>query len=710
MQSIDIDVGGTFTDLVMHHDGRTVYAKAPTTPFNLSVCFLNVIKEVAKQVGLEVPVLLSEIEVIRYSTTIALNRLIEGQGPRIGLITTEGHEDAILIGKGPQWVDGTLVAERRNLAKQNKPVPLITREFIVGAKERVDCFGHPVRPLDEDDLREKVRYLVNKGARGFVVSLLWSFLSPDNEKKVRSIIRDEYRTCHTGHLPVVLSHQVVGKWGEYQRTMTAVLDAYLHRSMQTELFASWDRLRENKYRGSFLMVNNTGGCTDVFKTAASKTYNGGPVAGLIGSYRIGKEIGFRNVVASDVGGTSFDIGLVVEERVPSYDFGSVIGKWMTGRTMVKSTSIGAGGGSIVWLNRLLGNRLEVGPKSAGALPGPACYGLGGTDPTVTDADVVLGYLNPDFYFEGKLKLDRELALRAIKKKIAEPLGIDVHEAAAAIRKLIDSNMESAIRKEVHMRGHSPQDFVIFSFGGAGPTHVEGYMGDIPKAVIFPFSPVFSAFGASIMDIIHLYQQSNTMYLMEPVTGTYTDQYNGFNRVVENLMERAKKDLISEGFSAGSGLFALELDLLYGGQIYETRCLSPRLFIKDPDDVKAICDSFEKEFSESFGSFAINRGGGVILRNFIIKATIPTPKLNLPVYESSGPDPSAAIKGTREAWWGDCGFRQTSIYRFDALRPGNIIRGPAIVEAKHTTIVIPPDMEYNVEEHGLGILQRVYKTN
>jgi N-methylhydantoinase A/acetophenone carboxylase len=332
--------------------------------------------------------------------------------------------------------------------------------------------------------------------------------------------------------------------------------------------------------------------------------------------------------------------------------------------------------------------------------------LGGTEPTVTDADVVLGYVNPDFYFDGKMKLDKELALRAIKRKIADPLGIDVYEAAGAIRKLVDSNMESAIKKEVHLRGYAPEDFVIFSFGGGGPTHVEGYMGDIPKAVIFPFSPVFSAFGASIMDIIHLYEISNTMFLMEPATGKFTDQYEDFNKVVERLVERAKKDLVAEGLPVEQAVFSLELDLLYGGQIHEKRSSSPRLFIKSPDDVKAICDEFEKEFRESFSPFAVNLEGGVILRNFIVKVTIPTPKVKLPVYQLSGSDPSAALKGSRDAWWRDVGFCKTSVYNFDALRSGNMIHGPAIIEAKYTTIVVPPDMEYNVEEHGLGILQRV----
>src|ERR1700685_3660242 len=206
MNSIDIDVGGTFTDLVLNFNGKALIKKSPTTPYDLSVCFTRVIEDGA-----------AAVEMIRYSTTIALNRLIEKKGPRLGLITTEGHEDVVLLGRGAQWIDGTRVSERRNLAIQNKPDPLIPRDMIVGVKERVDSRGRVIRPLDENDLRERVRYLTSRGARGFVVALLWGFLNPANERRVKEIIRDEYKEFHIGYLPVVLAGQVVGKLGEYER-------------------------------------------------------------------------------------------------------------------------------------------------------------------------------------------------------------------------------------------------------------------------------------------------------------------------------------------------------------------------------------------------------------------------------------------------------------------------------------------------------------
>ncbi|MFC7655870.1 hydantoinase/oxoprolinase family protein [Pseudonocardia benzenivorans] len=250
--------------------------------------------------------------------------------------------------------------------------------------------------------------------------------------------------------------------------MTAILDAYLQGSIKAEMESTWDQLRDHGYRGSFLLTHNTGGSAEIFKTTASRTYNGGPISGLMGSYHIGKALGYRNVIASDVGGTSFDLGMVVDASVRSYEFRPIIDKWMVGISMLQSTTMGAGGGSIAWINELLGGRLEVGPRSAGSYPGPVCYDLGGTEPTTTDADVVLGYISPDGYFNGRMPLNRDKAVEAIELKIAKPLGLGVDEAAALIRRIVEQNMASAIKREVHLRGYHPEDFVLFAFGGGAP--------------------------------------------------------------------------------------------------------------------------------------------------------------------------------------------------------------------------------------------------
>ena len=705
MNTIDIDVGGTFTDLVLNFEGRIIIKKTQTTPYDLSVCFLGVIAEGAKELDMELDELLPRIGLLRYSTTVAMNRLIERKGPRLGLITTEGHEDCILIGRGAQWVDGTRMTERRNLAVQNKPLPIIPRELIVGVQERVDSFGKVVRPLNEEDVREKVNYLVDKGVRGFVVSLLWSTANPEHERLIKAIIREEYKEFYLGYLPVVLASDVIGRIGEYQRTMTAVLDAYLFRAMQMELSAMWDKLREYNYSGPFMMVHNSGGMAKVFKTDAVRTYSAGPVAGLIGSYRLAQQIGYQNVVASDVGGTSFDIGLVVKANVRNYDFRPILGQWMVGITMLQTMSIGAGGGSISWVNELLGNRLEVGPQSAGSYPGPVCYDQGGEAPTVTDADLVLGYLDPEYYFGGRMLLNKEKAEAAIKSRLGDRLGLSVTETAMLIRKVVDQNMTAAIRKEIHLRGYDPREFVLFAIGGGGPTTWRGIWGRSRAAIVFPFSPVFSHWvlrsWISCISMRHL----TDMWLWSPGPGNSTTTLRDFNTTVEALIERAKREFRGEGLDPARAVFKLELDMLYGGQVHRKRSSSPLLYVRSVEDLAAVYKEFEKEFSETFSPLVVHPEGGCYVESFVVTASIPTEKTAIPIYEMAGMDPSAAQKGVRMCYWGNGGFEKTPVYEYLDLKPGNVITGPSVLETEYTTVVIPPAYTCAIDKHLFARISR-----
>jgi N-methylhydantoinase A/oxoprolinase/acetone carboxylase beta subunit len=475
--------------------------------------------------------------------------------------------------------------------------------------------------------------------------------------------------------------------------------------MQIELSAMWDKLRDRGYKKPLLMIQSSGGIAEVFRTTACRTFNSGPVSGLMGAHHVAKTLGYKNVVMTDMGGTSFDVGLVVEDSVRSYDFRPIIDRWMVGITMIKTLSIGAGGGSIASINKLLQNRLQVGPRSAGSMPGPACFSLGGKEPTVTDADVVLGYLNPDYYFGGKMRLDKNRSVAAIRDKIAKPLSISLEEAAAMIRKIVNGNMASAIMKEVHLRGYSPEDFILFVGGGAGPTHAEGFMADIEKAVTFAFSPVFCAFGSSTMDIMHVYEVSKKLTLLEPVSQKLSNEYDTFNKAVENLMEQAKRDLRGDGLDLNDASYVLELDMLYGGQFHVKRALSPRLALHGPEDVKAICDAFEKEFSEAFSPFVVNPEGGVFVESFILKAIVPVRKIDLPKSPREGHDASASKKGERPAYWPEQKeFRPTPVFSYETLRPGNVVPGPAILESEYTTLVVPPSMRFSIDERNLGILQ------
>lgn len=705
--TIDIDIGGTFTDCFITCDGKIAITKTPTTAYNLSVGFMRAIREGAERLGFSLSDLLSQTDVIRYSTTVAMNKLIERKGPRLGLIATEGFEDSIYIGRGSQWADGLTVKEQRNLARISRPEPLIPRDLMVGVKERIDSFGNVIRPLDEQDVLQKLQYLVDKGVRGFVVSLLWSFANPVHERRIREIIKQEYPDSYLGSMPVLLSSDVSPKRLEYTRTMTTVLNTYLHQTMEEELAGMGDELRDYGYRRPIMMIHNTGGMAEVFRTAAVDTYNGGPVAGLMGGAYLGRIYGFRNVVVTDMGGTSFDLGLVVEGSTRFYQFNPVVDRWLVDRTILDTQSIGAGGGSIARVNPYLANRLEVGPESAGSMPGPAAYDQGGREATVTDADVVLGYINPDYFHGGRMRLDKERAIRAVRDRIARPLGIEVEEAAYLIKRVVDGNMGNEILRQTVLKGYDPRDYILFAYGGAGPTHCCGYGAyvGVRKIVTFPYSPVFCAFGSAAMDVVHIYEKSKRIPLLKPVTREYFSDYEEFNDVVRSLQEKAIRDIRSEGFGDDEIVFNLELDMRYGGQLNMKRAASPKLFLNSEDDARAVYEAFAEEYSQAYSPLGVYPEGGVDIDNFVLKATIPRPKHEFRRFASRGVDSSKALKGTREVFWEEAGgFRPTRIYEQTLLECGNVVEGPAVVEAEDTTIVIPRGKTFTIDQYLNGVIE------
>ena len=368
--TIDIDIGGTFTDCYAQLGSEIAWCKTRTTGYDLSRGMLQAIEEAASRLGVSTTELLSDTDIIRYSTTLALNSLLEAKGPRLGYITTEGFEDNLLIGRGSQWSDGLSIKQQRNVARAVKPQPLINRELMVGVKARMDHRGREVRPLDEQDFLRKLDRLVDAGVRGFVVCLLWSHVNPAHERRIRELIELEYGESYLGHAQVFLSSENSPRRLEYTRATTTLLNAYLHASMYTELSGIGQRLRTGGYRSPLIMVHNTGGMASVLRSTAIQTFSGGPVAGLMGSAHLGRAYGFENVVVTDMGGTSFDIGLIVSGSTRFYQLAPTVDRWLVDATMLDTHSIGAGGGSIARINDDVGGRLEVGPESAGSMPGP----------------------------------------------------------------------------------------------------------------------------------------------------------------------------------------------------------------------------------------------------------------------------------------------------------------------------------------------------
>jgi N-methylhydantoinase A/oxoprolinase/acetone carboxylase beta subunit len=700
--TIDVDIGGTFTDcFVRTADGRVATVKTPTTGFRLAVGFMRALEQAATELDTDVDSLLADTAEIRYSTTVAMNTLLQRRGPSLALITTEGFTDVLEIGRGASWTDSATNEEVRNIARIEKPVPLVRSDMTIGVRERIDNFGQVVRPLDREHFLSQLREMVDKGARGFVVSLLFSYLNPAHEREIRELIHSEYPESYLGAMPIMLSSEVLPKRWEYTRTNTTVLNAYLHQAMWEELAGMNDELRDHGYTRGIMMVHNTGGMAEVYRTSAVETFNGGPVAGLIGSATVGRDLGFGNVIVADMGGTSFDIGLVVQGQTRFYQFKPVIDRYWVDMSVLETRSIGAGGGSIASVNTAVGNRLEVGPRGAGSMPGPACYGLGGTEPTVTDADVVLGYIDPDYYFGGKMKLRRDLAEDAIRTHVADPLGIDVLEAASGIRALVDANMADVISREALLRGFHPADFSLFVYGGAGPLHGTGFGRRLGsrQIVIFPYSPVFCAFGSSTMPVAHIYEASMRLDLLAAGTQAPLADLESFNQVVNELCLRAEKDLTGEGYDPDEATFILELDAKYGGQIHIHRFTSPVLRLRDEADVHAIYSQFEKEYAAFFSEVNVFPAGGVEIHNFVLRAEMPQPAWSMPSFPSdTGASAELARVGTRQAWFTDTGFVDTPVYDEELLHAGVHLDGPALVRSRYTTAVVEPGCALSVDEH------------
>jgi N-methylhydantoinase A len=709
--TISIDIGGTFTDFYANGDnGAFQVTKSPTTHYDLSVGFMRGIKSLGSQFGLGLKEFLGRTDAVRYCTTLGTNALIERTGPKLGLITTAGFEDTIYVGRARSWADGLSSLENKDLARIEKPLPLISPDMVVGVRERIDSFGRIIAPLRPEEVREKLQVLVDRGAMGFVVALLWSFANPAHELMIKELIEAEYPEDYLGSMPVILSSDVSPKSGEYTRFTTTIVNAYIHGVMAEELNKLGNELRDGGYKRPLVLVHNTGGMKKVSRTRAVLTHNAGPVAGLHGAMTEGRLYGWDNIIFTDMGGTSFDIGVITEGRLQTFDFIPVIDRWRTNIPAIEVKSIGAGGGSIAWINELMANSLEVGPQSAGSMPGPACYDQGGKEPTVTDADLVLGYLNPDNYLGGKMLLDPDLSEKVVNEKIAKPLGIDVVEAAVRIRKLVDARMGQEVFNAVALKGHDPRDFVLYACGGAGATHACGFAPylQVKQVLVSPFAPVFGAFGASTVNIRQVWERSKTMKIFQWATQSYSEDIAGFNAVVEELRDLAVRDLRLEGFFGDEIQLLLELDMRYGMQYNLTKVTSPHLILTGSQDYKDICDRFTEQYSAIYSPEATFPRGGINVECFYLTAFVERPEPRVQPAALSVPMPPAeSLTGQRKAYWSRLnGFKETPVYDFDQLLPGNEIIGPALIEARQTTFVLEPGWRFTLDGYYNALLELV----
>ena len=684
---LGIDVGGTFTDgiLIDEETGETRIAKVPSTPKDPSIGFLEVVERILREASINA----EDVGYLVHGTTVATNAIIEGKLAPTGFITTEGFRDMLEIQRQirPSLYD--LLFE--------KPRPLTPRYLCFGIPERLDYTGKVLKPLDEQAVAAAAEQLKKEGVEALAVCYLHSYLNPAHEKRTREIVREVFPEA-----VVSLSSEVAPEFREYFRASTTVINAGVRPLVERYLSNIEDRLRDVGLEGELLIMQSSGGVL-TFEAARTKPVfmvESGPAAGVIVSAYLGQVLGFDNIMSLDMGGTTAKAGLI-EHGTPritkEYEVGTAAraergakGAGYPIRTpVIDLVEIGAGGGSIAWVDS--GGMMRVGPRSAGADPAPVSYGKGGTEPTITDANLVLHRLDPDHFLGGEMRLDEEAAYRAIKEKCADPLGLDVVEMALGIVEIANTAMANALRRISVQRGHDPRDFVLVAFGGAGPVHANRLAAELEiPTVLVPMSPgTTSAMGLLVTDLKHDYS-TTVMQRAERL------DVEMVSRLYREMDERGKKALLAEGMAHSSIGFERQVDMRYVGQSYELSI--PLGEGKVEDALERMPRRFHEEHERAYGFAASDEPVEFVTLRHTAVGSIAKPKLHeLP--ERNG-DVNAARRTVRQVFFAEAGgFVDCPSYDRYQLAAGGVIDGPAIVEEMDSTTVIHPGFLAEVDRYG-----------
>lgn len=665
---VSIDTGGTFTDGYVSYPGGATTVKVPTTDHDLTVCFRNCIDEAAERLEQSPEEFLVNTDAIRFSTTIGTNTIIEETGPKVGLIVTGGTEDEL---SQPGEADDHF---------------LEWESLVVGVSEETTADGEVVQPVEPEDVRDAAKTLMNRGAKLLVISFENSFADVTNEERARTVIETEYPPHYLGPNRVLTANEVTSRPGYRTRTNTALINAYIHRPMARSLYKAEDDVRDSGYSHPLLVGQSTGGVAGVSKTVALHTYNSGPVAGVLGADAFRELYDLDAVMSTDMGGTSIDLGTIVDGAVER-DLRPTVGGLPVHLPMIDVTTAGAGGGSIASLED---GTVSVGPESAGAEPGPACYDLGGFEPTTTDADVALGYIDPDYFLGGEQQLNSDRAEEAIEREIADPLDVSVAEAALRIREDVDRNIADSIERQLQDEGIDPEELTLIAYGGAGPTHCCTFAeaAGIRRIITAPSAAEFSAFGGATLDVEHRYTET---FGQTVAASDLAVDVTRFNDAAERLETEAVQDMAGEGFDADDVTFDHRVLARAGNELREVPVPSR---IDDGSDLAAVAETLAAAGDDE-----------VELETLVLVAVGPVETEELETYELEGEDPSAARKGTREAYWPEDGWQETAVYQREELEPGNVVEGRALIEAEDTTYVVSEPWTYRIDEYGNGVIER-----
>jgi N-methylhydantoinase A len=670
MYRLSTDVGGTFTDGVLldEESGRVMVSKVSSTPHNPAIGTIESIEKFS------IP--LRDVSFLSHGTTVVINALIESKGAKTAHITSRGFRDVLEIGR----------SNRTEMydALYRKPRPLVPRFLRLEVSERVNADGQVVTPLSEEDLEEGLKVLIDEEVEAVAVCLLNAYANPEHETLIGEFLRDRLP-----NVAVSLSHLITRRYYEYERTSTATQNAYVMPVVRRYLDSLEEELNKRGFAQVLQIMQSNGGvmATSVARDIPIAMVESGPAGGAIGAAELAKLIGYKNVISYDMGGTTAKTSIITGGMPETREQYLVEGRPIL-LPVVDLREIGAGGGSIAWIDEA--GAMHVGPQSAGADPGPACYKRDGTEPTVTDANLQLGILDPEYFLGGEMEISTELA-RAVIKKVADHFDLSVDEAALGIVKIVNTNMAGLLQSMTVKRGHDPREFVMVAFGGAGPIHAAAIAKElnVPIVIVPLNSGVFSAWGMLMADLRHDLSQTFIMPLDKAVAETV-------NGVFRNLEERVMEVFAKESVGVDAITTTYQLDLRYVGQEHTLAVTTPATF---SDAAKSqVADDFDEQHLRVYGHNAPDENKEIVSLKVIGLGSVTKP--NLERIPEGGEVPQRAAKlGNRDVYVGNGQYRSYDIYRRDRLQAGNVVEGPAIIEEVTATTVVEPGQICRVDPYG-----------
>ncbi|MGJ4855263.1 hydantoinase/oxoprolinase family protein [Labrys sp. La1] len=694
---IGIDAGGTMTDTILvDGNGHFKIGKAATTPRDESEGFIISAADAADAWGISLDDLFSGIDVVLYSGTGMLNTLLSRTGRKLGLITTKGLEDMILMGRGLQaWADYSY-ADRLHAITHHHPDPLVPRRRTHGVTERVDQFGDVIIPLYEHEVVAAVRKLIADKVDAICIMTVFSHVNPAHEKRIAEIAREEIAAAGTEIL-VYTSHEVRPVIREQSRLNSVLIEAYATSRGRRQLKGIEDISKKHGYRYRVQTLLSFGGLTSIDHPRLHETMISGPIGGILGAAYVGKLIGNDSLICSDMGGTSFDMGVITRGQT-RIENEPIMDRFKLNVPTLHLDTIGAGAGMILKVDPLT-RKISLGPESAGSDPGPICFNRGGTRPTIADCDAILGRLNPDYFLGGKVKLDVEKATRAFKEQCADILGVPLHEAAEGMIEMLEADANNALRRVISGQGIHPSEFTLLSYGGSGPLHLAGCSRGIGfrDIITFQFAAAFSAFGCTTADYMRRHSISTQIDISSSAgDDSLAATAARISGVWEELRDAAIKEMAADGHALDKIRTEPFLMMRYTGQLEDVEVLAPLHQAATADDMRTIITAFEEVYGKINHRVSRYGSAGYSVMELGLIATADKVKPTLLRRPLGATNPAPAHKGTRETYMGGR-WHKADLYEMDDLQPGHEVKGPAIIEHPATTLVVHPGDSVFIDE-------------